>query len=107
MNRISVRLGDVETLEKAVEAVTGVEAHHIKGVSRIPEFSAARHVLWYILSKSDLAWPMTQIARRYDVDHTSVIYGVKKVKASTGLMSTAAQAVDEFNRIMEPAEVSE
>jgi hypothetical protein len=64
-------------LEKAVTKHFGIS----RGEMRIPgtRGSAARQVMYYLLNKHFL-YSSVQIGRIYNKDHTTILYGIKKIR---------------------------
>lgn len=65
----------------------GVGIKDLRGPSRIPHIVAARHDWWSRLYESGLSY--SEIARRCNRDHTSIMHGVRKHGISQQAKGTA------------------
>jgi hypothetical protein len=48
--------------------------------------SRVRHSLWLMLREAPFSWSYPEIAKLFNVDHTSVMYGVRKAREERAAM---------------------
>lgn len=79
LSAIEVHIPDVvaEAVEKAA-AIHGVEPAEFFSSRKFRRIAWARFHVWHTLKNSEKAWPYPWIARRFGVDHTSVMHGVRQ-----------------------------
>lgn len=66
----------VETAVDACAKHFGVKPEDVMGRQRYPEIVAARHTAWALLRRRGMG--LSQIARAFGVDHTSVLHGAEQ-----------------------------
>lgn len=83
---------------QAVVKVSKLDLVELKGRSRASLVSSWRHVLWFLLREHT---PMSyeEIGTIFERDHTTILYGVRKVRNSPeliydGMLEKARQEVD-------------
>jgi hypothetical protein len=78
----SHRVDPVDVIVATVADETGVPRDQIRSRSRLGSASRARHEVWRRLR--EVGWSYPAIGAAFGVDHTSVMYGVKR--ATVGFM---------------------
>lgn len=73
------RMSLVNRVVEAVSGATGVAVERIKGRQKAKEVVNARHISFWLL-RNDIGLTLPWIAHFFDVDHTSVLYGVKRIE---------------------------
>ena len=77
-----------------------VAQHDIMGRSRNKAICAARHVamaVWVDVVRGGYGLGYSKAARRWGVDHTSIIYARNKVSNTPELQAVAQMLIDEIN----------
>lgn len=70
----------VMQLENAIARAANVSIEAINGKSRQREVVDARHAIWYI-AHDHMGMAYTTLARLYNRDHTTIMSGVKRIRA--------------------------
>lgn len=68
------------TIAEMVEARTGISINDLRSRRRDRMTSYARHLFWY-LSKKNTTKSLPVLGKFLEKDHTSVIHGIKRIKA--------------------------
>lgn len=64
-----------------------VSVDDIMGKSRAPRFADPRHIVMWMLRREGLSYP--QIGRLFNRDHTTIMYGCRRVERMPALMAVA------------------
>lgn len=78
-----------------VAAHYGIKAADILGERRSKRISEARHVTSWLLRESGRTYP--EIGRALNRDHTSAMYGVKRIEREPRLYAVAANMLAELH----------
>ena len=70
---------------------TGVDARLIWSDSRMKKIAFARQVVMFLAYRSGLS--STQIGRRFNRDHTTVMHGIRKIERELAVLPTLAALI--------------
>ncbi len=88
----------IEAFVRWFERRSGVT---VRGRSRSPETVKTRHVCWLALRLMPYRPSYPQIAKVFGVDHTTVLYGVRRAASDPALRALAESWADQFRRALE------
>lgn len=87
----------VAAIQESVGSVLGVEISAMCSASRIPRVARARQLAMY-LAREMTPLSLTQIAREFDRDHSTVIHSVRAVEGRLEPGSDTAEAIHNVRR---------
>lgn len=73
----------------AVSMYYKIQCEHIRSTSRLREHVTPKHVAMYLCAQMELG--RSAVARFFRMDHTAILFAVKKVRKSRALLNAAAQ----------------
>lgn len=88
----------LQEVEEIISKISHVALDDIKGHERFPDYVDARHVIW-VIAKDYLGFSLPQLAREYKRDHTTILYGIKKMRLNESYKSLLPKMKEKYPEI--------